>query len=259
MHLGDHIFFLPVVKVFTDSGYDVSICTTKPMHELFSRLNLPVIESGRCNLDNYELIISRFELIRHLSKYPALLIHVSKNLSLPISQQMLAELGKYFNLVNYKKIDFYQVVEKNILAKLQLPENKKLVLFNLYCDASSYLLTKQKYQLLLDFVSKYSVDNSYLVVLVGSLQDKNNDTRVYKFNHIDLRGKTSVIDIFSLVANNNSFCYVGFDSFVMHVFSVYEKPSFVLFRGRITRKQSNMLKQFHTRLFSSDKWVTLLD
>jgi len=258
MHLGDHIFFLPLVKVFVDSGYDVRVCTTPAMSELFTRLNLPVIAPQECNFNDYELIISRFELIRRLNSYACLLVHVSKNITLPISEHMLHNLSKLFHLVDYQPFNFYAITSENILSKLHLPTNKKLVLFNLYCDASSYLLTERKCQLLLAYLSSYAHNEDYQIILVGSQSDKESDKRTYDFQYIDLRGKTSVLDIFSLVAAQNAHCYIGFDSFVMHVFSLYQKPSFVVFRGRITRKQSNMLREFHTRLFSSDKFVTLI-
>lgn len=258
MHLGDHLFFMPLVKVFIDSGYDVEVRTTIVMYDIFKALNLNVVEFNK-PFEEYDIIISRFELINRLKKYRSLLVHVSKNITKPISEHIIYECSKYFNLKNYTKPNLSVFYNRDIFSKFNLPVNKKLVFFSLYCDASSYLLTEAKKSWLLHFIEQYTNDPEYLVVLIGSKFDKLSDKRNYNFKHIDLRGLTSVMDIFSIVGADNTLYYIGFDAFLMHVFSLFEKHSFVVFRGRITKKQNDMLKKYHIKLFNQDKYVTLLN
>lgn len=258
MHLGDHLFFLPLIKSFIDSGYEVDVRTTKAMHDLFKMLNLNVVEAPK-PLEAYDLIISRFELIQRLKNYKSLLLDVSKNLTQPICDQMLAEFGKYFKLKAYIKPDFMIFYNKDILKKFNLPTDKKLVFFNLYCDASSYLITQAKKNQLINFVKEYANNPNYAVVFVGGKSDKEKDKNLYDFNFIDLRGKTTVIDIFALVGASSVEYYIGFDAFIMHVFSLLNKRSFVVFRGRLTKQQDNMLRKYHVNLFNEDHTVTLLN
>ena len=177
---------------------------------------------------------------------------------LPICDQILTEFKKYVRLNDYISPDFKIFSNKDILSKFNLPNNKKLVLFNLYCDSSSYLIIKAKIACLTTFIQEYANNPNYAVVFVGSGKDKANDKQIYNFEYIDLRGQTSVIDIFELVNNAAVEYYIGFDAFVMHVFSLLKKRSFIVFRGRLTQKQDTMLRKYHVNLFIVDNYVTIL-
>jgi hypothetical protein len=259
MHLGDHVFFLPVVKLLQDNNLSVSVKPTKIMREFFINLGFKIID-GDVNFADYDLIISRVELIEQLQTYPTILIDVAKNLTKPICSELVTSFSQYFKLDNYyQEIDYTRHFNNiSSVDKYQLP-TKKLILFNLYCDASRYLITKQKRQLLLTKLKQYSNNDEYQLVLVGSKTDKLQDKTHYDFSFIDLRGKTSVVDIFQLVAHANTTYYIGFDAFIMHVFSLNKKTSFVVFRGRISQSQSEMLKKYHVNLFDNDNYVNLLN
>ncbi len=258
MHLGDHLFFLPLVKSFILSGYQVEVAPTKIMQPLFEKLSIPLAKEP-VELDKYDLIISRIEMVRRLSKYRALLVNVSKNLTMPICDQLITNFSKFFNLEYPPKIDYTIFKKPGLINYLKLDLEKKIILFNLYCDSAAYLINQHKVNLLINLVREYANKPGYQVVLVGSSNDKENSKYKLDFPYFDLRGKTSVIDIFSLVNCENVYCYIGFDAFVMHVFSLLEKPSFVVFRGRIHKSQHDMLKSYHINLFNNDAYVTLLN
>lgn len=258
MHLGDHLFFLPLVKNFVDSGFDVEVRPTKIMQPLFEKLGFSVV-AGDLNLDAYDLIISRIEIIRGLSKYKSLLVNVSKNLTMPVCDQLISDFSQFFNLRPPQKIDYTQLKDSTLLNRLSLIQDKKLILFNLYCDSAAYLINQHKIDLLLNLVKDYANKPGYQLVLVGAASDIAKDKHKLDFPYVDIRGKTSVLEIFNLVNNDNVFCYIGFDAFVMHVFSLLQKPSFVVFRGRVRKRQHEMLKRYHVNLFKHDNFVTLLN
>jgi hypothetical protein len=255
MHLGDHIFFLPLIESFILSGYTVHVMPTKNMLPVFKVLKLPVVSSF--DIDKYDLIISRIEIIADLYKHKSLLVNVSKNLSKPICDQLLTDFGMFFNLSSNTILDYTLLKDNSVLQRLNIPGSKKIILFSLSCDTAAYLINQKKINLLLDLVSEYATNPDYVLALVGGADDRNN--YIINFNFIDLRGKTSVLDIFKLVNCDNVFCYIGFDTFIMHVFSLLHKPSFVVFRGRLIKKQHDMLKKYHVNLFSNHNYVTLLN
>lgn len=257
MHLGDHLFFLPLVKTFIDSGYEIEVAPTKVMQQLFIELNIPTIRENIV-FESYDLIISRVEMAKSLVQYRSLLVDITKNLSKPICDQLLTEFTPLFHLLPYKPLDFSIFKSESILEKFNLPVTDKFILFNLYCDSSSYLVTSQKKLTLLGIIDNFVKLNGYKIILVGSQADKAGDDYKYDFDYIDLRGQTSVIDIFNLVGHQNILHYVGFDAFVMHVFSLLHKGSFVVFRGRISYIQHVMLEKYHVRLFETDAFVTVI-
>lgn len=258
MHLGDHLFFIPLIKSFQDSGYKVEVVPTKIMQPLFERLGF-TIGNRRFNYESYDLIISRIEMITQLSKFKSILVHVSKKLSMPICDQMLYDFNRFFNLQLDPVVDYSLLYDEKISAKFNLTKSKRLVFFNLYCDAASYLVTKVKKKLIIDKLQEFANNDDYELVFVGSQADKLKDDDVYPFRFIDLRGETSVIEMFNLANLDNVYCYVGFDAFVMHVFSLLHKPSYVVFRGRISKRQHDLLKKFHVNLFNKHNYVTLLN
>lgn len=258
MHLGDYLFLLPVIKNFIDNGYQVAICATPSTREFLKRLNFPVVETVDYALNN-TLIISRFEMIPQYKRYQSIFIHVSQDLTMPICSQLLMEFSALFNFKCYQAINYGMLANSAILNQLNLPAKQKLIIFNPYCDAAAYLITRAKRERIINQVLmmlKQIPDAK--VVLTGTAQEKKHDLRQYPFSYIDLRGKSSVVDIFALVLCENVISYVGFDSFIMHVFSLCGKSSYVVFRGRITAKQEQMLSRFHVNLFCGDHFVTLI-
>jgi len=257
MHLGDHLFFLPLIKSFIDSGYEIEVDPAWIMRPLFERLGIPIFDE-KTKLNSYDLIVSRAELVDKLIHHKSLLVDVARNLSMPICDQLIMQFSKYFVLNPYVTYDFSVLKSDNILQKMHLSPEYKYVLFNFYCDSSSFLITEKKVNALVEQVKKYADLPQYKVVLVGSKADKDSDSHIYDFNYIDLRGQTTVLDIFDLAQNDNVEHYIGFDAFVMHVFSLMYKTSFVVFRGRIGARQHKMLEQFHVHLFKNDNYVRLI-
>jgi hypothetical protein len=257
IHLGDHLFFLPIIKSFVAAGYHVKVSVSKTMFNFVNRLQLPLVSEGE-PYGAYDLVISRFELMPELAKYKSLLVHVSQNLKMPICSQLLHSFSQYFERRFASQVEFDPFNNPTILKQLQLPENKKLVLFNVYCDSSAYLVGRRQRAQLIKTVERYASDPNYQVVFVGGLKDKLADRGQYGFSHIDLRGKTNVVELFELVRHPNVELYIGFDAFVMHLFSLSGKNSLVKFRGRITKKQSTMLSKYHVNLFSDHQFVTLI-
>ena len=255
MHLGDHLFFLPLINSFIASGYEVKVTPTAIMRPIFEKLNIPVTYGA---LDNYDLIISRIEMVASLKRFRSLLVNVSNKLEMPICDQLLSDFGKFFDLEPQARIDYSVFKDDAVLIRLNLPTDKKIIVFNLYCDSSAYLINKTKKEMLIKNIHKYTNNTEYELVLTGSTNDKNSDRMRLDFNYIDIRGKTTILDVFALINCSNVYCYIGFDAFIMHVFSLLYKPSFVVFRGRIRRRQNEMLKKYHVNLFSHDKFVTLL-
>ena len=257
MHLGDHLFFLPLIKTFIDSGYQIEVDPAAIMRPLFEKLGIPIFDETT-KLNSYDLIVSRTELFDKLIHHKSLLVDVARNLSMPICDQLIMQFSKYFALKPYISYDFSVLKSDNILHKMHLLPKYKYILFNFYCDSSSFLITEKKVNALVKKVKKYANLPEYKVVLVGSKGDKDSDSHIYDFDYIDLRGQTTVLDIFALAQNDKVEHYIGFDAFVMHVFSLMHKTSFVVFRGRIGARQHKMLEQFHVHLFKDDNYVSLI-
>jgi hypothetical protein len=75
----------------------------------------------------------------------------------------------------------------------------------------------------------------YKVVLVGAINDYiSNDRR--EFIDYDLRGRLTLLEIFSLFESEDCVSYLGYDNAFMHIACYLRKDSFILFRGRFSSK-----------------------
>jgi ADP-heptose:LPS heptosyltransferase len=96
------------------------------------------------------------------------------------------------------------------------------------------------------------------IIMVGTKGNKEKDKYTYGFEYIDLRGKTSIEDIIELANQEQIKYFIGFDNFIMHVFSVLQKPSFVVYRGRIGKHKHEMIRKSHLSLHATDNFVSTL-
>lgn len=255
--MGDHLFFIPLIRSFIDSGYHVEVGVSPLMADFFKRLGFSVLSSSP-SYNDYDLTISRFELIPQLSQFKSLLVHVSQNLTMPICNQLLHTFSAHFQRTFDSRTSYDVFTNSKILKTLELPEDKRLILFNPYCDSSSYLINKTKVDQLLKALEPFAGEPGYTIVLMGTQKEKEKDPAHYSDRYFDLRGKTDVVDIFELVNDPRVELYVGFDAFIMHVFSLFGKRSLVKFRGRLTKRQTKMLSKYHVNLFSDHHFVTLI-
>jgi hypothetical protein len=255
MHLGDHLFFIPLIQTFIDSGYEVKVAPTSLMQPLFNKINIPLHNNNKA-IDSYDLIISRVELIDDFYNNKSILVNVTKDLTMPICEQLLHNFTKLFHLKTHIRFNYQNIINPDIASALHLPHSKKIILFNLFCDSSAFMITTKKITLLLNKIRQYALNSDYICVLIGRANDKLNTN--IDFPYIDLRGKTDVIDIFYLANCSNVIHYIGFDAFVMHVFSLVAKPSCVVFRGRLFNLKSSTISKYHINLFSDSKMVTLI-
>ncbi|HVN26437.1 MAG TPA: hypothetical protein VMT99_02175 [Candidatus Paceibacterota bacterium] len=105
--------------------------------------------------------------------------------------------------------------------------------FNNYV-ASGIVEAKQREHLLVELVQKMK-DEGYRIIHTGSAGDKRNDPRAYPFVDIDLRGRFSPTDLFSLFAHPAVRGVVSFDAYVVHVASLLKKDLYVVAKSAATK------------------------
>lgn len=255
MHLGDHLFFIPCIISLIHQGFDITVFPIPSMRSLFQALGIHTIIEKPL-LSDFDLIISRTEFLSTLAKQKSILINITKNLTMPIADEIRRNITKL--LCDTTKIQPFSLKLDTNNAHHALTPSKKYLVFNCYVNSGFYMITKKKVKTLINFAHAYALENKCDIIFIGSNNDKLKDKNHYPFSFVDLRGKTNIMDVFSLASLENVICYIGFDSFPMHVFSLLHKKSTVLFRGRIFQKQADLIKKYHINLFSGDCFVTLL-
>jgi len=95
------------------------------------------------------------------------------------------------------------------------------------------------------------------IIYTGTKKDKekdiyNNIFDVIKLKNkedfimpiIDLRGKTNIRDAFTIAACSNVIFYVGFDTFWLHLFNLYNKECHVMLKPGFSKKYNMQVKKY---------------
>jgi hypothetical protein len=247
MHLGDHLFFEPLAKHLKLSGFELFIHPTKIMEFYFNDLGYEIDFENK--LSKYDLIITCSRLYRKIKelKNQILLIDTtSTKIKSPICDDMVHKVSRFLGLekslenciptflnssVNNKKFSF-------------LKKNEKYIIFNNYIDSGKIRHGSTYQKLLINFIKNLKLNTGFKVIHTGSSQDKVDDYTKYDFVDYDIRGISSIKDIFGICAQKNVIYNVSFDAFQMHLFFILNKKSFILFRGRIFKKNEDFVKKF---------------
>lgn len=248
MHLGDHLFFEPLARLLKENELRVTVSPAEPMKFYFESLGFDIQTDSS---GNFDLIISKPEFINDLSRKKNILIidTAYAGINKPLIEDLSLKLKNFLGLKKgacpkpqYLPLDGFK---EDILEKLSLERNKKYIIFNNYLYSGNYRVFRNKFQRLEMFIQNFLKTHSdYEVVQTGSRKDKDNDRQDYSFVHIDLRGKTSVEDLFRLCAHPSARVYIGFDGFIMHLFFLQHKKAFVMSRGRWSSKARHFLENY---------------
>ena len=172
---------------------------------------------------------------------------------MPIYEYQCEACGHHFDIIqkvsNYLGIDYanYDSVpayyENNNISLPFLDKEDKYIIFNNYIDSGSIRSGASHQRRIIAFVKSLKSKTGYKVIHTGSSKDKKNDFHKYDFVDIDIRGMTSIEELFKICSLHNILLNVSFDGFQMHLFLIQKKKSFILFRGRFLKKNEDLIKK----------------
>lgn len=245
IHLGDSLFFDPIISLFNKQNFNVEVKCNKSM-EFYYQHNYKILLDNNINYNDYNLVITNRDfIIKTFFKKNIVYINFNYYKSKKrIINHNIESLINLFELnTSYIDVPFYPNItnENLILKKFNLLKDRNYIIFSNYIDSGSFRLDKSKKNKLLLYLYDFMKNNNYLVIHIGTLKDKLEDNTNYK-KIIDLRGKTSVRDLFDLCSLKNIDIYIGFDNFLMHLFFLKNKKLKIMSRGKPTNEGNIFLK-----------------
>lgn len=253
-HMGDQIFFEPLMQFLKKNKINFDICVTKNMRGYFNSLEYINVEEPI--FKNYDLIISRSDFYYDLKGKGNIFLIQTTNLKEKICNTIINEVSKFLKkeLVNNLKISKYKNIENDniYLDKIKNDINNKYIIFSNYIDSGSMFYNGKNKKRLEEFCKKYCSENRLKVIHVGTKKDKERDKKSYSFVDIDLRGKTNIKNIYYLVSLENIVEYVGMDNFIMHLFFIYNKPTNICIRNKGCKKRREDIIKFVNPPFATE-------
>ena len=246
MHFGDHLFFEPLARHLKLHGYRLIISPIDAMKFYFQNLGYD-LWNGK-NPRNPDLIITKVEFIKAFNKTQNQILFIdtaTSKIKSPLCNDIVNKVSSFLGISNEKynsTPSYLYGVESNVSTLLDTDES--YIIFNNYIDSGSIRSGTSHQNSIINFIVKLKIETGYRVIHTGSKKDKENDLRSYDFVDIDLRGITSIADMFHLCSLINVIYNVSFDGFQMHLFFINNKKSFILFRGRFLKSNENFIKNF---------------
>lgn len=242
MHLGDHLFFEPLAKNLKKRGYSVVIFPSKGMEFYFKELGYSIYKEN--DLSKFDLIVSRTEFFNTLKNEKNVVLYEYINTSL--KEEICTDIIKKVFLILGEDLKDIDCEPSNLDVKesnLKLSEKKRYILFNNYLDSGKWLNGK-KYSDSIEEKAMELKNAGYSLIHLGTEKDYLNDKREYPYIELDLRGKTSVKDLFYLASMENVVGNIGFDAFLMHLFFLNRKKNYICLRNKITKKRKEITVKY---------------
>jgi hypothetical protein len=229
-HLGDRLFFFPLIRALYDKNIPIKITDNGLTERLFySIYGIHLLNSES---ETYLCISPKPSFLSFFKKYGKYIVCDFTDLAVTskISEELIHSFNSLFDLNLVYNVS---IVNKpfDSLKNPLLTKNNDYIIFNNYINSGffrTHFLDKT-------LLNKKCIDLKclgYKVVHVGSMQDKDNDREVYDFVDIDLRGILPIEDLVLLLGSSNVLEIVTFDNFIMHLGHIFQKSTWVLFRGR---------------------------
>ncbi len=262
-HLGDQLFFEPLLRSLKNKGIKVSISPTETMKKYFEILKYQIIEKPI--LQDYDLIITRSDFFYLLKEERNILFIKTTNLSQRVCNMIVDEVFKFLNLdinseINYIPQNLNLENYENYLIKKEINDNFKYIIFSNYIDSGYMFNNRKKICNLEKFCKTKAKERKYKIIHIGSNNDKKRDKRKYDFIDVDLRGKTDIIDLFYLISLFQVKEYVGMDGFIMHLFFINFKKTNICIRNKLTQKrEEEIIKYVNPPFINSNIEINYID
>jgi len=235
MHYGDHLFFEPLARFFKLKNFKVKVMPVKQMEFYFIKNGYLI--GNHDDVKKADLLITRTEFykdVKRLIEKNILFINTS---SAKINQFLCKDIvNKVANFFSIESDNFYTKPSglRNCPENIRLDSSYNYVIFNNYIDSGFFRVIKRDYKKINDFAKNFAKENNLKVIHTGTQKEKDNDKKTYDFVDIDLRGRTGPADLFYLASHGNVKYNISFDTLLMHIFFIYGKKSYIMFRGRFS-------------------------
>lgn len=227
-HLGDQLFFQPLVRYLEGCGLQVGVAPTKPMREYFAAQGHQLIEPAQ--LADYDLVITPVWALldQPLERRFSRCLYVDATdtaIDIPLCGHLVREIGARLGLPP-SGMDDIPAAWADAPSLLALEPDVSYALFNNYVDSGRFRINRHSHALLREKIAELK-GQGVRIIHAGSAADKDGDSADYPEVDLDLRGKTSIADAFRLAAHPQVAHVVAFDTFIMHLGLINKKLCYV--------------------------------
>lgn len=245
MHVGDQIFFRPLVWRLKEAGFDIRVTRRPSVDFLFDD-----VPRAEIRPHPGALVVCRHEAVRDaLASYGSradyfIIRQFSRAIRRPVANFILDAFVEWFGLAELdRRIDrgcFLPFSARSglVLKRFALPETQPLIVLSNYIDSGFHRKLPSRERAMLRQAAELKSDAGAAIIHVGTGRDRERDRRDYStlVDH-DLRAQTSVEDMFDLLAARNIRRVFCFDTAILHIAYLLQVPTTLFARYYFTRAE----------------------
>lgn len=251
-HLGDRLFFFPLIVFLVNNGYRVTLSSEDLVtNKLLKSIYGFEVPNVSCLAPHNFAVIPQPSYLSLRDRYKNLLVvnFSDTKVHSRIAQSLVSSFCKMFGI----SLGFF-----NLASPLTsqdnpdfLEDNCRYFLFSNYIDSGFF----RRWFLNEDRLYKKCCAlkaQGFKILHVGTSGDKSSDNRFYPFVDLDLRGRLDLAQLVELAKSTLVEGAVTYDNAIMHLCGFYNKTAYVLFRGRFTKISRDHHYRYVNNTFFSD-------
>lgn len=230
MHLGDHLFWEPALRHLRDCGLRAAVLPAPAMRGYFESLGHPLAAPE--DLGAFDLIATRTEFLFDPALAGRPVVFFKQKQPYPgrpycqLLTEQLCQLTRQPAPTDAPPPAPF----RNPPPVDGLESGRRYLVFNNYIDSGGFRVFPADRRRLRAACADLAHREGLAVLHVGSAADAARDRSDYPFPRTDLRGRTTVAQLFSLFALPQVTQSLSFDTFPAHLAMLHGKPATILQR-----------------------------
>ena len=245
VHIGDHLFLEPTIRACRDRGIPVVVAPIAPMRDYFTEAGYRVVspaEAGKQDLRVSSVYmyddVTRAERQRRYLYLNTIDHHITGRVAEHLAEHVVRAVC--LDPVQPRIDGRPTLVPPGHTALDDQAIGSKWWVLNDAVDSGWFRVLRSDRQLLADAAAEKRRDG-FRIVRVGSAADLEKRPHQLGVEHLDLRGKTSVMDLFRLLRSPLVAGTISFDTVVAHMGIACGKDAVIHLR-RFTPAHQRFLK-----------------
>ena len=242
MHLGDSLFFIPLIKLFIKNNYRFKIIAYNNIKELYHCYGIPSDYFDIPHLFKPNILVSNWGSRKPSKNKYSLEIYINatdSKISLNIGSFIVGIFADIFQ-------DPSLFLPVNYIIKPNKSNLSSDIMYNYVIvsdevSSGKFRVTNSMKFKLYNYADKLRANSGARLVHTGL---KVADFSFNKFIDFELGSNLSVIDLVNLINSDRCIGVISFDTLTAHVACLASVPSYILLKKRVFRHNSEFIKKF---------------
>jgi hypothetical protein len=249
VHIGDHLFLEPTMRACRLRGVDVCVSPIPAMRDYFRQAGYTVVDSETAR--RQELRVSSVYMYdctprRERHQRFLYLNTIDHRITRPVAEHLAEQVVRAARLDPATPVidgrPYLLPAGPTLLDTQPLREGDRgWIVFNDAVDSGWFRVLPADRRRLADVAAERRREG-FRIVRVGSAADLAKRPDPLGIEDLDLRGRTTVLDLFRLLGSAKVAGTISFDTVVAHMGMAYDKPAIVRLR-RFTPGHQRFLKR----------------